>query len=319
MALPKIDKLSISTETESQLSTSAPAQNHNDASLIQVSPNDNGSDSDQSDSAVAAFKSSHTCRAPDRVTIQLPGNFDGHPNWLLNKENPVFASEEEKWEAIGGSGIVWIRNSPFATHPVRYLPEDAVSDRNAYRTVMIDEIPIGTTMKDVLAQIRGGALESLQLLPPLGRVTSFMTARVVFLHETAADAMKERHQNTPFRINGALVRVWKPIDPTYPLSNEIDDAIWGEEEASRILLIGNTNDYLFGMLPEKLARLNLHRRVIDYSWTWDGYASIEFADVKGAFKFMQELKKDRNFYGADFRYDRDYTVSRYESAQKDQE
>ncbi|EXJ96468.1 hypothetical protein A1O1_01594 [Capronia coronata CBS 617.96] len=318
MAFQKIDDLHFSNEAESDSDIGAGAGaaavngNHNNDNLRQILSCEGNSNQPHTPShtKVATFDCAQNSRNYQSVPVQLPGNFDGHPKWLLNKENPIFDSEEEIWEAVKESGLPWYRNSPFPAHPVRYLPEDAVSDRNAYRTVMIDNIPVGTTMKDVLAKIHSGALESIQLLPPIGRVTSTMTARVVFCYEAAADEMKEDHQKEPLSIKGVQVRVWKPIDPTYPLSGDIDDAIWGEEEASRILLIGNVNDYLFGLLPGKLTRFDLHRQVVEYSWTWDGYVSIEFADIKSAFKAASELKKDADLYGADLRYDRDYTSTK---------
>ncbi|EXJ78975.1 hypothetical protein A1O3_08475 [Capronia epimyces CBS 606.96] len=315
MDLPNPHSLRISDEVE--VFSHKGAINNSCESISRTALYD--SNGEQSDTAVATLGSTQTNHGPNSAWIQLPGDFYGHPNWLVTKENPIFHSDEEMREAVGDSGIVWINNSPFTTHPVRYLPEDAASNHNAYRTVMIDNIPVGSTPKDVLAHTRGGALQSLQLLPPIGGATSFMTARVVFLFETAADEMRERHQKAPFHVNGAQVRVWKPIDPTYPLNVEVEDAIWGEEEASRILLIGAINDYLFELLPGKLARLDLDRPVIEYSWTWDGYAAIEFADIKSAFRAMRELKKDGDFYGADFRYDRDYTSSKYESLQPSKE
>ncbi|EHY51827.1 hypothetical protein ABEF95_003136 [Exophiala dermatitidis] len=283
-----------------------------------VDGNNDGSSSQTSTHEGGAQRLQIT-RPPTRATVQIPGNFDGHPKWLVTKENPIFESDEEIWAAIKESGPPWMTRSAFADHPVRYLPEDAVRDQNAYRTVMMDEIPVGTTMKDVLSMIRGGTLESLQLLPPIGRATSFMTARVVFLHEGAADGMRARHQRVPFTINGTQVRVWKPIDPTYPLPRDIEDGVWGEDEASRILLIGNIHDSLFEVIPTKLARLALSSSVIEYSWTWDGYASIEFADIKSAFHASRELKAHEDLYDADFRFDRDYTSDKYEALQDSDE
>ena len=49
---------------------------------------------------------------------------------------------------------------------------------------MIDYLPIGTRYCDVLDQIRGGTLESIQMYPPIA--TNFITARVVFTHERGA-------------------------------------------------------------------------------------------------------------------------------------
>ncbi|KAI1621317.1 hypothetical protein EDD37DRAFT_672975 [Exophiala viscosa] len=248
---------------------------------------------------------------PVRLTVQLPSHFDGEPKWFVNKNKPIFADDAELMEAVAGADAVWVRNSPFVEHPVRYLPESAAATPNAYRTVMVDQIPLNTTLEDVLAVVRGGSLESIELHGPVGRATSFMTARIVFSYETAANTMYKQQEKAPFEINGATVRTWKPIDPTYPCNGEIEEAIYGDEQATRILLIGNINDDDYSVIPLKLARLNLSGRVIEYSWTHDGYGSLEFTDVKSAYKAMKELKRDRDLVGAIFRYDDDYTMSDY--------
>ena len=88
----------------------------------------------------------------------------------------------------------------FGDHPVRYgmslVPynhDDANTsivpkypDENLYRTVMIDFIPFGTPYSDLLAQIRGGTLESVQMYGPIGNATDFVTARIIFTDETGA-------------------------------------------------------------------------------------------------------------------------------------
>ena len=51
---------------------------------------------------------------------------------------------------------------------------------------MIDFIPFGTPYADLLAEIRGGTIESIQMYGPIGCSTDFVTARVVFTHELGA-------------------------------------------------------------------------------------------------------------------------------------
>lgn len=54
---------------------------------------------------------------------------------------------------------------------------------------MIDFIPFGTPYSDVLQQIRGGNLELIQLYGPIGDVTDFVTARVIYTDENGATAL----------------------------------------------------------------------------------------------------------------------------------
>lgn len=251
-----------------------------------------------------------------RLTVQIPNSFDGEPKWSLDKDNPIFGNQAELWHAISGAAPTWMKSSPFPEHPVRYLPEHAASTPNAYRTVMIDHIPIGSTIKEVLAVVRGGTLQSIQIFQPVGGANSFMTARIVFNYEAAASAMYQRQAKIPFEIKGAPVRTWKPMDPTYPSNAEIEEAIYGEQAATRILLIGNVDDGIYALLPGKVARLNMARSVIEYGWTWDDFASIEFTDIQSALKAFSELQKDRDFMNTIFRFDDDYTNDEYEPRQE---
>ncbi|KIW50754.1 hypothetical protein PV05_09542 [Exophiala xenobiotica] len=264
---------------------------------------------DEEDTAVASSESIPS--APQRIVVKMPSTFEGEPKWSVNKDNPIFNDDEEMWRVCDGATAEWIRNSPFPEHPVRYLPEKAVGSLNAYRTVMIDEIPLGTTLKDVLEVVRGGTLQSIQLFPPIGRVCPYMTARIVFVYEASANEMYKQQENAPFIINGAPVRTWKPTDPTYPCSAEVEEAMFSDEQATRIVLIGEIMDDKFAMLEPKMKRFKLDHAVIEYSWTFDGYGSVEFTDVKTAIKAMKELKRDHDFVGAFFRYDDDYTRRAY--------
>lgn len=62
-------------------------------------------------------------------------------------------------------------------------------DDNLYRTIMIDFIPFGTPYSEVLQQIRGGTLELIQLYGPIGDVTDFVTARIIYTDENGATAL----------------------------------------------------------------------------------------------------------------------------------
>lgn len=64
-----------------------------------------------------------------------------------------------------------------------------VLDDNLYRTIMIDFIPFGTPYSDVLQQIRGGKVELIQMYGPIGDVTNFVTARVIYTDENGATAL----------------------------------------------------------------------------------------------------------------------------------
>ncbi|ETI28775.1 hypothetical protein G647_01226 [Cladophialophora carrionii CBS 160.54] len=254
----------------------------------------------------------------ERITLKIGSNLYGETKWLINKDYPIFETGEEKFEAVGGNGTAFHRNSPFPNHPVRYLPEDAASTIDAYRTVMIDEIPAGSTMLDVLNIVKGGSVESIQLFPPIGNATSFMTARVVFVFERSAHNMikhqeaksKEDAGARRFKIKDVVVRCWMPTDPTYPRNYEVDHEIFGDNQATRIIFVDKVDEYVYNLLPYKI-RSPYDQHVIEYSYTVEGSASIEFSDIKSAIKVKAILEKDRGMWPAQLRYAEDYTCVPY--------
>ncbi|EXJ64828.1 hypothetical protein A1O7_01166 [Cladophialophora yegresii CBS 114405] len=254
----------------------------------------------------------------ERMTLKIGSNLYGETKWLINKEYPIFETEQEKFEAACGNGVAFHRNSPFLKHPVRYMPEDAASTIDAYRTVMIDEIPAGSTMIDVLSIVKGGSVESIQLFPSIGKATSFMTARVIFVFERSAHNMI-KHQEAKsnedagarrFKINGVAVRCWMPNDPTYPRNYEVDQEIFGDNQATRIILVDEVDEFVYNALPYKI-RSPYDQHVIEYSYTAEGSASIEFSDIKSAIKVKAMLEKDRGMWPAQMRYADDYTCVPY--------
>lgn len=315
MDMPNIAGLRITDKEEE----SATLVDNGQSSSIAFQQLSNVDKSTTAATASAGVPFSQTTLPKARLTVHVGDDLFREPRWLIHKGNPIFHNEEEKWQALAENGIAWLQNSPFPIHPVRYLPEDAAGTSNAYRTVMIDGIPVGSSVQDVLEVVRGGSLESVQLLPPMGNATSFITARIVFNYENAAHAMVQRQEvkegghreATRFKINGVAVRTWMPTDPTYPRTAELEDAIFGPSRASRIILIGDISEPVYHMIPEKLAHLSATRAVIQYSWTHDGFASIEFTDIKTALKVMAEFSQDSDFHECDLQFDVDYTCAAY--------
>ncbi|KIW72637.1 hypothetical protein PV04_00817 [Phialophora macrospora] len=254
----------------------------------------------------------------ERTTLKIGSNLYGEPKWRVNKDYPIFETEQEKFESVSGNGPAFQRNSPFLNHPVRFLPEDAASTIDAYRTVMIDDIPVESTMTDVLSIVKGGSVESIQLFPPLGNATSFVTARVVFVFERSAHNMIKHQEGKSrqdtdakrFKIRDVAVRCWMPTDPTYPRNYEVDREIFGENQASRIIFVDKIDEYIYNALPHKI-KSPYDRHVIEYSYAADGCASIEFSDIKSAIKVKAMLEKDRGMWPAQVQYAEDYTCVPY--------
>lgn len=252
-----------------------------------------------------------------RITVQIGTNLDGETKWKIHKDNPIFEDEAEKWEILHRMGPLFFNNSPFGTHPVRFLPEDAALSVDAFRTVMIDGIPVGSTMMDVLDIVKGGSLESIQLFAPIGTATTSMTARVVFIHERAAHNMIRHQQSTggvdstatQFKIGEVSVRCWMPTDATYPRNANVERAI-SEQSASRIILVPGVDDYVYNMLPYEIPA-PYDRHIIDFGYMPDGAATIEFSDIKTAIKVKEILGRSADLMNAELQYGRDYTCEPY--------
>ena len=191
--------------------------------------------------------------------------------WVINDHNPIFDDDQDAGAARQFNHLHFNANRTFWAHPVRYLPE--VTEQNAYRTIMIDFIPLGSTYKDVLGSIRGGMLESIQLLPPLGRSTNFMTARVVFVYEAAARNMYMEDQHMGIFIRGQLVRVWQVLQPTYPRSVVLQEDI--DAGYTRNLMIWEATENQNARLLTKLARQVQTGTLVDDWTSHDGKRVLE--------------------------------------------
>jgi hypothetical protein len=148
------------------------------------------------------------CAFAGAVRVPL---LDTKIKWAMSSLVPAFDNEDQIRQARQNSAKL-DRSSYFWRYPVRFLANPI--EKNLYRTVMIDYIPRNATYEDVLEHVRTGALESIQLFPPLRGCTNFFTARVVFTYETPAVSMFVQFQKRislgdPIKIKGCAVRFWQ--------------------------------------------------------------------------------------------------------------
>ncbi|KAK5076922.1 hypothetical protein LTR51_002608 [Lithohypha guttulata] len=194
----------------------------------------------------------------------------------------------------------------FRRHPVRYVPD--LADKNLYRTVMMDFIPFGTSYADLLAQIRGGTLESVQMYGPIGNATDFVTARVVFVAETGAAALYMRGQHPGIYINGTQIRVWQVLEPTYPKNKELEEAIYVHGH-TRILVINAVIENIEKVLKNKLRTQIEAGLVLDIGRTHDDLPIVEFTSIEEGTRALNALLNDRDFGGCDFDFEEDYVAA----------
>ena len=235
-----------------------------------------------------------------RRTIAVP--YQCRPNWSVSQNRPIFDSDQELARASQQSSGPQMRQSVFWQHPVRYLP--ASDEKNLCRTLIIDFLPLGTTLKDVLALIRGGALESIQLLEPIGHVTDFKTARVVFHYELPADDMLLHWQKYGLTVRGQPIRVLQ-LGYSYPKNRQLDEDVF-IRCYTRILLIDNISDRVIQRLPAYLDQQMKMGFIVEIGQTDDGITMVEFTSVAEAAKAMRAMQTEEIFYGAVFEFEDDY-------------
>jgi hypothetical protein len=223
------------------------------------------------------------------------------PKWAILQNRPLFDDDEELARARrlhGGQQ----QHSTFWQHPVRYMP--ASDEKNLCRTLIIDFLPLDTTMKDVLALIRGGALESIQLFEPIGIATDFKTARVVFHYEIPACDMYAYWQKYGLTLRNQSIRVLQ-LGYTYPKNCQLDEDVF-IRCYTRILLIDNINDRVIQRLPAYLDRQIKIGSIIEIGQADDGVTMIEFTSVREAAKAMRAMQTEEMFHGAVFDFEDDY-------------
>jgi hypothetical protein len=232
-------------------------------------------------------------------TICMP--YHCRPNWAILQNKPLFDDEHELARARRLQASHQ-QHATFWQHPVRYLP--ASDEKNLCRTLIIDFLPLDTTLKDVLSLIRGGALESIQLFEPIGNVTDFKTARVVFHYEIPACDMYAYWQKYGLTLRGQPIRVLQ-LGYTYPKNRQLDEDVF-TRCYTRILLIDNLNDQVMQRLPAYLNRQVKMGFIIEIGQADGGITMVEFTSVGEAAKAMRAMQTEEMFQGAVFDFDEDY-------------
>ena len=233
--------------------------------------------------------------------------------WKVTAENPIYEDEPEKISSIGTHRLPSNQESKFWRYPVRYIE---YLEKNLFRTVMIDYIPLGTTYSDVLDNIYGGAIEKIELFEPIGTATNYMTARLVFHYELAASMTATYARDHQMMIRGKPVRVWQVITQTYPKNRRLEVDVF-ENMYTRLLLANLKNasspeevkNEMRAMLPVKLEHLK--SSIVEISKTGDGFDLIEFTSVAAATSAMEQLRRDPDFGGIEMDFEDDPCAEPY--------
>jgi len=241
--------------------------------------------------------------SPFNRVVKIPHQFDLSIKWNITKENPIFDEDEDA--GYMRFGDYRGADKPFWNHPVRYLE---YTDRNLFRTVMIDYIPLSATYKDVLRPIHGGSIEKITLVGPIGKSTNYKTARVVFNYELGASTTANYARDHGMKVNGSLVRVWQVTNQTYPKNKQLDKDVF-ENAFTRILLFAGMTDEQFELIAPKLALLTAN--IVEIGRALDGLPMVEFTDVATASKVLEQIVHDPDFDGVQFDFEDDQCAEPY--------
>lgn len=244
-------------------------------------------------------------------TMTMP--YDPTINWKVTPATPLYENVADGFTHLGQPARREQHNTPFYEHPVRFMPSRG--EKNLYRTVMIDFIPRGTTYKEVLNQIRGGTLESIQLVDNVGCANDFMTARIVFNYELDAQYLYLHGQDPGLFINNQRLRVWQVLQPTYPKNHQLEEDIF-EDGVTRLLLVNNIPSSALTPALTRLQRVLKPQvkagTVIEMKQEEDGIFLVEFTSVAECAKAMRQLLEDASFRGTTLDFKDDPCLARYQ-------
>lgn len=217
--------------------------------------------------------STTTSRSSRRLTT---APWDGKIHWSLSTASVFDSPEEER-------GVASYRNSYNLISPrktsselwilqygLRYSPSPA-DEGNAFRTITIEDLPLSTTMDQVLEALRGGKVYSAHLLNT-GFMTGYHTAIIVFLYQSHAEEVARCASESGFFVGGKRAKVSVLNTPTYPMSAEMERLIF-EEGFTRCVALDNFDHET---MTEKLYA------VLKSSICWDYLECIEHGYDKKA-------------------------------------
>ncbi|KAL2004723.1 hypothetical protein VTN00DRAFT_3251 [Thermoascus crustaceus] len=190
-----------------------------------------------------------TSRSSKRLTT---APWDGKIHWSLTTASVFDSPEKER-------GVANYRNNYNLISPrkasselwifqygLRYIPALA-EQGNAFRTIKIEDLPLSTTMDQVLEALRGGKVYSAHLLNT-GFMTGYHTAIIVFLYQSQAEEVSRRASESGFFVGSKRAKVSVLNTPTYPMSAEMERLIFEEGFTRCVALYNFDHETMIGKL-----------------------------------------------------------------------
>lgn len=178
-------------------------------------------------SPIASFDSSSTIAVPvDECYFESPTPELFHPTDPKWFSPQIFSSQAERDGAIDvnrhHAGPNDLRFPDLFRHGIRFSPDP--SERDLYRTILVSDLGLNSTIAGLLDKVRGGLVVSAMLLDTV-TITGKKTALIVFHHEHEAKACEENAKLHPIAFDGLTARVELVPTPTWPESIMLRKAI----------------------------------------------------------------------------------------------
>ncbi|KAJ5390964.1 uncharacterized protein N7496_002032 [Penicillium cataractarum] len=146
--------------------------------------------------------------------------------WTMNRPGVFNSPEEEALAAQFGASrhdlYKGVSDNSFFQWGLRYMPKSG--DENAFRTVLIENLPDTVTLDQILTRIRGGAILSASLTDTR-TITGSPTALIIFLHNRGALNFLYRVAREGFYIGFSPAQVRPVPTPTYRTATDLENQI----------------------------------------------------------------------------------------------
>lgn len=182
-----------------------------------------------------------------------------------------------------------------------YKPFKDESD--IYRTIIIDNLPNGVTLVEVMAKVQGGVVVEVNLLDT-SSIGGCKSAMIVFLHESSATNFAEYARTNPIRFSERRARVMQLQTPTWPLNVRLRKAIF-DYGHTRYLTIQNLPSNITYEQFRYLFRQNRymkHDSLQSARKDSDGTVHTIFQSVDAAGRAYAKLTTFRDFEGCQVAY-----------------
>lgn len=232
---------------------------------------------------------------PSNTMPPTPTPWDGKIQWALESSS-IFDDPEEELEAaaarVGFFGTRTASNLWLFQYGIRYVP--GPGEKNAFRTVKIENLPLDIDMNTLLNQVCGGEILVARLLNT-SNITGHHTALVTFVQQRQSEAFVEYAAKYGISFGNDKVSVKMLETPTYPMSLEMEKMIF-DEGYTRCVVIRDFEEDLYEQLVSLIIESVCGNEIEEVKPEQD-VVTIQFHSIKMAAVAFELIRGRRSFSG----------------------